>query len=155
MLNKTKTTNMNTESNSNTITSKKIWKRLFIGILIIQAILELGIGGALLFNFPVTLETGFDITYSSDLDILGIALGLYLLLLTTLMILSSIWTNSANYSGITLGIIVGVFLFSFGIVTFFKFGDLQGLAVDSSRGLLTIVIGYMAGKELKQLQNES
>ena len=141
---------MNNKSNTTTNTPKKLWRRLFIGILSLQAILELGIGATLLFNFPTALESGFGITYSNELDILGIALGLYLLLLTALMILSGVWTNRANHSGITIGIIVGVFLFVFGLVTFMKFGDIQGILVDSLRGLLTIVIGYMAGKELKQ-----
>ena len=140
---------MNNESNFSTTTPKKIWKRLFIGILILQAILELGLGLALLFNFSTTLETGFGITYSSELDILGIALGLYLLLLTTLMILSSIWTHKSNRSGITLGIITGVFLFTFGLTAFMKFGDVQPLYIDSLRGLITIALGYMASKEMR------
>lgn len=140
---------MNNESNFNTTTPKRIWKRLFIGILSLQAILELGLGLALLFNFSTTLETGFGITYSSELDILGIALGLYLLLLTTLMILSSIWTNKSNRSGITLGIITGVFLFTFGVTAFLKFGDVQALYIDSLRGLITIALGYMASKEMR------
>ena len=141
---------MNGESNLSTNTSRKIWRRFFIGLLSLQAILELGVGATLLFNFPTALESGFGITYSNELDILGIALGLYLLLLTTLLILSSIWTYRANHAGITIGIIVGVFLFTFGVVTFLKFGDMQGILIDSLRGVLTIIFGYFAGKELKQ-----
>jgi hypothetical protein len=141
---------MNSESNLNTGTSRKIWRRLFIGILSLQAVLELVIGLALLFNFPSTVESGFGITYSNELDVLGIALGLYLLLLTTLMIISALWTYRSNISGTILGIIVGLFLFTFGVATFLKFGELQGLIVDSIRGLITIIFGFMARKELKQ-----
>jgi hypothetical protein len=118
--------------------------------LSIQVILELGIGITLLVSFPMALESGFGITYSSELDILGVALGLYLLLLTTLIILSIIWTIKHNYAGITIGIIVGVFLVTFGITTFLKFGDIQVILADGIRGLLTIILAYMAGKGMKK-----
>ena len=141
---------MNNPSTLSKNTVKKTWRHLFIGILAIQAILEFGVGGSILFAFPTALETGFGITYNSELDALGIALGLYLLLLTALIILSILWTTRANYSGITLGIIVGVFLVAFGLVTFFKLGDFNAILVDGIRGLVTIILGYLAGKELKQ-----
>jgi len=129
--------------------ARRVWKNLFIGILGLQAILELVIGSALLINLPYTLEIGFGIAYHSELDILGIALGLYLILLSALMVLSCVWTHRSNHSGITIGIIVGVFLVTFGVATFLKFGDFQGILVDSIRGLLTIFLAYMAGKEIK------
>ena len=129
---------------------RNVWIQLFIGLLGLQAIAELAIGGMLLFNFPTALESGFGIPYNSELDMLGMALGLYLLLLTTLLILSIIWTYRSNYSGITIGIIVGAFLFIFGVLSYFQFGDIQAILVDSLRGLLTIIFAYMAGKELKQ-----
>ena len=131
-------------------TERKIGRRVFNSLLGIQAFVELAIGATMLFSFSTALESGFGITYTSELDILGIALGLYLLLLTGLMILSIIWTLKGNNSGTTLGIILGVFLVVFGIVTFFKFGDPQPLYVDSFRGLITIIFGFMASKELKQ-----
>jgi hypothetical protein len=128
---------------------RKIGRQLFIGLLGIQGLGEFGIGLMLLFNFPETLKSGFGITYSNQLDILGVALGLYLLLLTTLMVLSIVWTIKGKLPGITIGMIVGVFLFSFGIVAFIKTGDIQALYVDSIRGVLTIIFGYMAYQELK------
>ena len=63
----------------------KVITRIFIVLLAIQAIIELGLGSMLLFDFQTTLVSAFGIKYSSQLDILGIALGLYLLLLTALM----------------------------------------------------------------------
>ena len=129
---------------------KKTWRHLFIGILAIQAILEFVVGSLILFAFPTALETGFGISYSSELDALGIALGLYLFLLTALIVLSILWTTKAKYSGITLGIVVGIFLVAFGLVTFFKLGDFNAILVDGIRGLVTIILGYLAGKELKQ-----
>jgi len=131
-------------------TARRVWTHLFIGVLSLQAILELVLGGYLLFKLPYTLKSGFGIVYRSELDILGIALGLYLLLLTALMILSCIWTYRSNLAGITIGIIVGVFLVTFGVATLLKFGDFEGILVDSIRGLLTIFLAYMAGKEIKK-----
>ena len=65
---------------------KKTWRRIFVIFVGIQALLELVIGNTLLFNLPAALESGFGISYNSELDILGVALGLYLVLLTVLMV---------------------------------------------------------------------
>jgi hypothetical protein len=141
---------MKNESTITTAKSPKTWTRIFIALLSLQALLELGLGGALLIDFPSTVESGFGITYSNELDILGLALGLYLLLLTTLITLSAVWTSRSNYSGISLGILIGLFLITFGVAAFFKIGDTQGLLVDSSRGVITLILAFLAGKELKK-----
>lgn len=134
---------------------RKIGRRILIVFLAIQALMELGIGATLLVDFPTALESGFGITYSSELDILGVALGLYLLLLTCLLVLSIMWISKGNYSGITLGIIIGIFLFVFGVVSFLKFDQTQALLVDSLRGLLTITLSYIAYKELKNKEQHT
>jgi hypothetical protein len=140
---------MTKPSTQTVLSTKTIWTRIFIGLLSIQALLELIVGFTLLFNFPFALESGFGISYNNELDVLGIALGLYLLLLTSLLIFGAIWTKKSITSGPILGIITGVFLFVFGTITFLKFGSVQGLLVDGLRGLLTILIGYMALIEIK------
>jgi hypothetical protein len=129
---------------------RKIATRIFIALLAIQALAELGIGSSLLIDLPGTLKSAFQITYTSDFDLLGMALGMYLMLLTALMILSIYWTVKRNLSGITLGVVIGVFLFLFGIVSFFKTGATSGLIGDSSRGVITVIFAYFAYKELKQ-----
>ncbi len=121
---------MHIESNLSVEASKKTWRRLFIGILGLQAILELGVGATLLFNLPLALESGFNIPYSSELDVLGIALGLYLLLLTALLVISMIWTNKGNYAGITIGILAGIFLLSFGVAASVNAGDAQPMLIS-------------------------
>jgi hypothetical protein len=135
---------------SNQNGSNTIWKRLFIGILGLQAVLELVVGGTFLFSFQTALESGFGITYNSELEVLGTALGIYLLLLTTLLIVSIVWTIKNNYAGITMGIIIGAFLLVFGVVSFLKFGQVQAIMIDSLRGLLTIILAYMAGKGIEK-----
>jgi hypothetical protein len=124
---------MNTKNTKNKITSLSIWARLLIGILLLQAVVELSLGIAILVNLPATLEAGFGIGYTSELDILGIALGLYLLLLTALLALSAQWIYKRNYAGITIAMLSGIFLCTFGIAAFLKTGDAQGIYVDSIR----------------------
>jgi glucan phosphoethanolaminetransferase (alkaline phosphatase superfamily) len=129
--------------------SNKIWKQIFMVFILLQAALELAIGFTLLFNLPMAMEN-FNAPYSPDMEVLGLTLGLYLLLLTTLMVLSFIWIRKSNPAGATLGIITGLFLVSFGIGMLVKFGETQALWIDGFRGGLTILLAYMAGKALKQ-----
>lgn len=129
---------------------RKIARGIFIALLAIQALAELGIGSSLLIDLPGTIKSGFGLTYSSDFDLLGMALGMYLMFLTALMILSLYWTVKRNLYGVTLGVVIGVFLFLFGIVSFLKTGATSGLYGDSIRGIITIIAAYFAYKELKQ-----
>jgi hypothetical protein len=49
-----------------------------------------------------------------------------------------------------MGIIIGAFLLVFGVVSFLKFGQVQAIMIDSLRGLLTIILAYMAGKGIEK-----
>lgn len=128
--------------------SNKIWKQIFMAIILLQAVFELAIGFTLLFDLPMAMEN-FNTPYSSDMEVLGLTLGLYLFLLTTLMVLSFAWVRKSNPAGITLGIIIGLFLISFGVGMVIKFGNTQAIFVDGLRGGLTIFFAYMAGKAIK------
>jgi glucan phosphoethanolaminetransferase (alkaline phosphatase superfamily) len=133
----------NQEGNSN-----KIWKTIFMVFILIQAAGELAIGFTLLFDLPMAMEN-FNTPYSPDMEVLGLTLGLYLFLLTTLMVLSFVWIRKSNLAGATLGIIIGIFLMSFGVGMLVKFGETQALWVDGFRGGLTVFAAYMAGKSIK------
>ena len=126
----------------------KIWKQIFMVAILIQAVGELAIGFTLLFNLPMAMEN-FNTSYSPDMEVLGLTLGLYLFLLTTLMVLSFIWIRKSNRAGVTLGIIIGIFLMSFGVGMLIKYGETQALIVDGFRGGLTVFFAYMAGKTIK------
>jgi len=128
--------------------SYKIWKQIFMVFILIQAAGELAIGFTLLFNLPMAMEN-FNTPYAPDMEVLGLTLGLYLFLLTTLMVLSFIWIRKSNRAGVTLGIIIGLFLISFGVGMLVKFGQTQALWVDGFRGGLTVLLAYMAGKSMK------
>lgn len=128
--------------------SNKIWKQIFMVFILLQAVFELAIGFTLLLDLPMAMEN-FNTPYSSDMEVLGLTLGLYLFLLTTLMLLSFVWVKKSNAAGITLGIIIGLFLISFGVGMLVKFGQTQALWVDGFRGGLTVLFAYMAGKAMK------
>lgn len=112
--------------------------------------MELLIGVTLLFNFPYALKNLFGINYTIELDIIGITLGLYLLVLTTLLIISAVWIRKGNKAGTTIAIVVGGVLLIFGILSYFQLGRTDGLMGDSTRGLLTIILAYITSKELKK-----
>ena len=60
-----------------------------------------------------------------------------------------IWTRKRKLFGVYVGTAVGIYMFLFGIIAFLKFGTTDALIVDSIRGFVTIVFGYIAYKELK------
>ena len=128
----------------------KLTGKILIVLLAIQAIFELSIGTTVLLNFQNALENIFEITYSSEIDILGIIIGGYLLLLTTLLFLSIVWILKGKQAGTTIAIIVGAIFVLFGVLSYFKLERVDGLIGDSIRGLLTIFLAYMTGKELKK-----
>lgn len=64
------------------------------------------------------------------------------------MVLSFIWIRKSNRAGVTLGIIIGLFLISFGVGMLAKFGEKQALLLDGFRGGLTVLLAYMAGKTI-------
>jgi hypothetical protein len=132
----------------NTNNNQKIWQWVFVIAMGLQAVLELVIGCLLLFNLPATLETGFGVHYTKEWDFVGLTVGLYLLLLTGLMILSIYWTTQKNYSGVVLGIIIGVFLMAYGIGSLIKLNTFQGIFIDGIRGLLTVIVAVVVGKNI-------
>lgn len=70
------------------------------------------------------------------------------------MVLSFYWIKKSNQAGATLGIIIGIFLVSFGVGMLIKFGQTQAIFVDGVRGGLTVFLAYMAGKAIKEKINQ-
>lgn len=140
---------MNSNASNTAGSTSKIWKQIFMVFILLQAAFELVIGCTLLFDLPMAMKN-FNTPYSPDMEVLGLALGLYLFLLTTLMVLSFAWIRKSNAAGVVLGIVIGIFLISFGIGMVVKFGNAQAIYVDGVRGGLTALLAYMAGKGLNQ-----
>jgi hypothetical protein len=123
--------------------------RIFIIFVAMQALLELFIGAAMLIDFPLVVETGFQLTHTSNMDLFGLVAGLQLILLAVMMGFGIIWTNKGLTAGPIIEIAAGIYFALFGILSFFKFGDTGGLYADSIRGIITAVMGYMVYLEIK------
>ncbi|MFK7801353.1 MAG: hypothetical protein AB8G95_06965 [Anaerolineae bacterium] len=130
--------------------SRKIGQRIFLAFLAFNGLVAFGLGATALINFPLALETGFGLPYSSDLDVLGLILGCQLIFLGSLITLAATWTIRGKIEGSTIGIAVGIYLFIFGILSFLRLADITALLFDGLRGLLTIMAAYFARQELKQ-----
>jgi hypothetical protein len=99
-------------------------------------------------------EKGFGITYSDDIAVLGIGLGSNLALTTAVFFLSTIWTMRSKIEGIILGMTGTGMLILFSTLTFVQLGETGGIVVDGIRGVLTLIFGVMAYKELKRSQSK-
>lgn len=134
---------------TNTIERKTV-KRIFIGFLILNFIIELIAATSILLNFPLAAEKGFGITYSDEIAVLGIGLGSNLALTAVVFLLGIIWTLRSKVEGVILGIAGAGMLVLFGCLTFIQLGDTSGLLVDGIRGGLTVIFGYLTYKQLKK-----
>lgn len=128
----------------------KTVKRIFIGLLILNFIIELIASTSILINFPLAAEKGFGITYTDELATIGIGLGSNLALTTIVFLLGTIWTMRSKTEGVILGIAGGGMLILFSSLTFLQLGETDGLLIDGIRGLLTIIFGYLTYQKLKK-----
>jgi hypothetical protein len=131
------------------VSSKKIGQYLFMAILGLHVLSCYGLGIVALVNPQVAFETGFQIDYQAEFQVVGLIIGMELLFLGSIAVLGMVWTRKKQLHGIYVGTAVGVYMFLFGIVAFVLLGETDALVVDSIRGFLTLVFGYMAYKELK------
>lgn len=118
-------------------------RTLFIAILILHALGCYIMGITTLYNPQIAIETGFQIAYNPEMLILGIVIGMELLFLGSIALLGIYWTRKGKRAGVIAGGAVGLYMFLFGWVVFFLLGDTQGLYVDSIRGFITMLLGYL------------
>jgi hypothetical protein len=140
---------MNNKSETGVKTSRKIGRYLFIGILALHTLGCYAMGITTLLNPQVAFESGFQIDYNPELTIIGTIIGMELLFLGSIALLGIIWTRKNKKEGIVAGVAVGVYMFLFGFAALIFVGETQALIVDSIRGFLTLVFGYMAYQEIK------
>jgi hypothetical protein len=129
--------------------------RIFVIFVGIQAALEFVIGVGMLVNFKLAVESGFGITHTSDMDLFGVVIGLQLVMLAIMMDFSIIWTNKGQKAGPIVAIIAGMYFLIFGVMSFIKFGNVDAIYIDSIRGLITAIIGFIIyNHELKRSGNQ-
>jgi len=133
------------------MTSSKLnWSsKLFIALLDFQAVVELVIGVTMLSNFQFAVENGFQLEYFSEMEFLGTTMGLQLLFLTSILFLAAYLTLKRNISGPILGMACGLFFTIFGIVVFIKYNNTDGIFIDSVRGAITFILGYLTFRQFK------
>lgn len=131
-------------------TNEKIGRYIFLGTLGLEVIMGYGIGLISLLNFQFTLETGFNIPYSDQLDVLGIVIGLALLFVASMSVLSIRWTLRGDKKGVIIGIAVGLYVFLFGLLAYLVLGQTDALLIDGIRGILTIVFGILLYRQINK-----
>jgi|AntRauTorckE5430_2_1112549.scaffolds.fasta_scaffold20238_2 hypothetical protein len=138
---------------NNSNTPRPMLTRIFVIFVGIQAALELVIGAGMLIDFKLAVESGFGITHTSDMDLFGVVIGLQLVMLAILMIFSIIWTNKGQKAGPIVAIIAGMYFLIFGVMSFVKFGNIDAIYVDSIRGLITAILGFVVYNQFKSRRN--
>jgi NO-binding membrane sensor protein with MHYT domain len=124
-------------------TASKTTQFLFLGILVLHTLGCYIMGITVLFNPQFAIETGFQIAYNPEMVILSVVIGMELLFLGSVALVGIIWTRQGKREGILAGSAVGMYMFLFGFAALFFVGNTQGLLVDSTRGFITLVLGYL------------
>ena len=114
----------------------------FIALLALNGLSELVAASFMFFNLPGAMEM-LGVGYNSQLDILGLVMGNALLFVTGISVLAVVWTVRGKAEGIICGIAVGLFLLSFGLLAFLKFGQWSAIGVDGARGGLNVLLGVL------------
>jgi len=122
----------------------------FLVLLVLNFLIELVAAISMLVFFPQALESGFGISYTPDIAVLGIALGSNLILASSILLLSVIWVWRSKMEGVLTGLLGGGFLILFGFTAFFQLGEMQALLLDGIRGVLTLLFAYLTYLELNK-----
>lgn len=119
-------------------------KKAFIILLGLNGLMQLVIAAMMLADFEMVATAMFNITYSAEIAILGVALGVNVLFSGIIALLSIIWMFQGEQKGISLGMLFGWLALTAGLMAFFKLGTPDGLIIDVTRGTLILILGYLA-----------
>lgn len=132
------------------INSKRlvIGRKIFIGLLALNGLMQLAIGLMMLVNFPMVAETLMNINYTDEMGILGMTIGVNVLFGAAIVAVSVYWTLRKNPAGVITGALFGVLAIAAGLLTFSLFGRIDGLMMDVVRGVLIVITAAFAWHEL-------
>jgi hypothetical protein len=142
----TNATGHSTHTASNS--SRKIARNIFTLLTGLNALVALGLGFMTLVNMQGVFES-FDITYTSELDSLGLTSGGLFILMAVLSAISILWLVRGKLEGIVVPVGYAIFLFALGFMVLARLGQTNVLYVDSIRGFLTMVAGFFAYREMR------
>lgn len=119
-------------------------QKAFVILLGLNGLMQLAIAGMMLVDFEMVATTMFQIPYTAEFAILGVALGTNVLFSGIIALLSIIWIFQGEQKGISLGMLFGWLALTAGLMAFSKLGNPDGLMVDVTRGTLILIFGYLA-----------
>jgi hypothetical protein len=138
----------NQNTNTASSASRKIARNIFIALTGINGLVALALGIMTLVNMRGVFES-FGITYSSQLDTIGLTAGGLFSLIAILSGISIYWVVRGKVEGILVPIGYATFLFALGLMVLAWTGQTNVLYVDSIRGFLTMIAGYFAYREMR------
>lgn len=121
-------------------------KNIILILLGISFVVELALSLLCFFKSAFVIEL-FGMEYNPVSAFLGHIIGWFCLLVTMLIayIIYLLKNDKAGYE--TLLYILGFWWLALGIGVYFVFGKTDNLLLDSSKGLLLVVLNYLYGKE--------
>jgi hypothetical protein len=130
-------------------TSRKIARNVFIGFAGFNGLIAGLLGVMTLVNMPAIFAS-LGVTYSSQLDMIGLIAGGLFSLIAILSGISILWLVQGKLEGILVPVGYATFLFILGFMVLLWTGQTNILYVDSIRGFLTMVAGYFAYQEMRR-----
>ncbi len=137
---------------STTHNAKFIARNIFVALLAINGVSQIIIGIFMLIDFPTAADKVLSITYSDDMQIIGIALGSNLLFGAVMIVLGVIWTLHNKQEGVILGAAFGVLAIFVGLLTFLVMDRTAGLTFDVLRGVLIVAAAAFATHNIEDSQ---
>lgn len=128
--------------------SRKIARNTFIALAALNALVAFALGIMTLVNMP-GVYASFGITYTPEIESVGLTSAGLFILLAILSAISIIWIVQGRSEGILVPIGYAAFLFLLGIMVLARLGQTNVLYVDSIRGFLTMVAGFFAYREMR------
>ena len=135
--------NLNSGSNS-----RRIARNVFIGFAGFNGFIAVLIGVFTLVNMQGIFES-FGITFTRELNSIGLPAAGLLILVGVLVFISIYWLLQGKIEGIMVPLGHAVFLFALGFMALARLGTTDILLVDSIRGFLAMIAGYFAYQEMR------
>ena len=128
--------------------SRKIARNIFIGFAGFNGLIAVLLGIVTLVNMQGVFE-GFGITFTRELNSIGLPAAGLLILVGVLVFISIAWLLQGKIEGILVPFGHGIFLFALGFMALARLGQTDILLIDSIRGFLAMVAGYFAYQEMR------
>lgn len=109
-------------------------------VIVINAAIELTLGGALAIGPATTVEAAFRVPFTQDMMSLALGVAANLIHATIVLALAFVWVRQGKREGAILCLGVSTFLLLFGLLSLWHRGDYGGLIFDGIRGVLTAAL---------------